>query len=342
MKAGLLYTLQSPPRWEVPWTRVYAEMLEQAVAAESLGYDAIWLSEHHFLPDGYCPSLLVVAAAVAARTSRLRIGTGILLLPLHHPVRLAEDAAVADVVSNGRLTLGVGQGYREAEFAGFDIPLGERFGRTREGLALLRRLWTEERVTFQGRYWRLEDVTVTPRPVQQPHPPLWFAAVRRRAVARIGRSGGVLIRPPADPLPLLCATERVYSEALGNRRPSARPLMREVYVADDTDDARRDVEEHVLYIYGENYTAWGALGEWTAEGRYRRVTERQDPALTWPRLSRDRLIVGDPAVCAQELRRYRDGLGTDYLIARMQFPGLPHHKVLRSMELFARDVLPHV
>lgn len=333
-------TLQVPERWPQPWPRLYAELLEQAEAAEALGYDALWLGEHHFLVDGHCPAPLVVAGAVAARTTRLRVGTCVALLPLYHPVRLAEDAAAADVISDGRLVLGVGQGYQQAEFTGFGIALAERFARARETLALVRRLWTEERVSFQGGYWRLDDVALNPRPVQRPHPPIWFAAVRPRAVARIGQTGGVLIRPPADPLPRLSATERLYREALGERPSPTRPLVREVYVAEDDEQARRDVEAHVLYIYREQYTQWGALGEWTAEGRYRRLHDPQDPALTWDRLRRDRFVVGDPLTCARELCRYRDTLGTDYLIARMHFPGLAQAKVLRSMELFAREVLP--
>lgn len=340
MKVGLLCTLQAPDWWRQPWPRIYAELQEQAEAAEALGYDALWLGEHHFLDDGHCPAPLVVAAALAARTRRVRVGTCVALLPLYHPIRLAEDAAVVDVISDGRLTLGVGQGYQQAEFAGFGIALAERFGRARETLAIARRLWTEERVTFRGRYWRLDDVTLNPRPVQQPHPPIWFAAVRPRAVARIARTGGVLIRPPADPLPRLCATERLYREALSQRQPAARPLVREVYVAEDDQQARRDVEVHVLYIYREQYTRWGALGEWTADGHYRRVYDPHDPALEWERLRRDRFVIGDPLTCARELRRYRDALQTDYLIARMHFPGLTHDKIVRSMELFAREVLP--
>lgn len=342
MKVGLLHTLQAPRRWGQPWSRVYAELLEQAAAAEDLGYDALWLGEHHFLADGHCPAPLVVAGAIAARTRRLRLGTAIVLLALYHPVRLAEDAAVVDLVSNGRLILGVGHGYQPAEFVGFGIPRTERFGRARETLALVERLWTEERVSFHGRYWRLDGVTLEPRPVQRPHPPVWFAAVRRRSVTRIALSGGVLIRPPADPLPRLQAMERVYRQALEGRTPAARPLIREVYVADDPEQARRDAEDHIMYIYRELYTRWGALSEQDTNGSFRRVVDPEDPALAWERLSRDRFVIGDVATCVHELGRYRDVLGTDYLIARMHFPGMPLAKTLRSMELFAREVLPRL
>ncbi len=132
----------------------------------------MWLSEHHFLEDGYLPSLLPIAAAAAARTKRLLIGTSVLLLPFHNALRVAEDAAVVDIISGGRFMLGVGLGYRLEEFRTFGVPVKERVARLEEGLEVIRRAWTQERVTFHGRYYHLDGVTVTPKPVQQPHPPI--------------------------------------------------------------------------------------------------------------------------------------------------------------------------
>ena len=138
MEFGLLYDFRNPPQWRLPNERLYAQTIEQVVFAEQLGFDAVWISEHHFLEDGYCPSLLAVAAHIAARTSRMRIGTSVLLLPFHDPLRVAEDAATVDILSGGRLDLGIGLGYRAEEFEVFGVPRRQRPSRFEESLAILR------------------------------------------------------------------------------------------------------------------------------------------------------------------------------------------------------------
>src|SRR5262245_42053065 len=194
MEFGLLYDFRNPRRWERPAAELYAELLEQIVYAEQLGFDSVWLTEHHFVEDGYTPSLLPLAAAIAAKTSRIRIGTWVLLLPLHNALRVAEDAATVDILSNGRLDLGLGQGYRLEELAAFGVDRRDRGRIMDEGVELIRRAWTEERVTFQGRFYNVRELNVTPKPVQRPHPPLWLAAhtdaaARRAAGFRAGLMG---------------------------------------------------------------------------------------------------------------------------------------------------------
>ena len=145
VRFGLWFDFRNPPQWRRPYEDVYAETIEQVVWAEGLGYEGAWLSEHHFAPDGYSPSPVVIAAAIAMKTKRMRIGTNVLLLPLYHPVRLAEDCATVHILSRGRFELGVGLGYRVNEFVGYGIPYNERAGRTNEGLGIIRRLWEGER-----------------------------------------------------------------------------------------------------------------------------------------------------------------------------------------------------
>ena len=137
MNVGPSLTLQNPQEWRVPWPKVYEDGLRLAVLAEELGFDQIWLPEHHFCDDGFNPSLLTFAAAIAARTSKIRIGTKIIILPLHDPVRLAEDIAVVDQISNGRLEIGFAVGYRKAEFDGFGLDYAERGHRMDEALDVL-------------------------------------------------------------------------------------------------------------------------------------------------------------------------------------------------------------
>jgi alkanesulfonate monooxygenase SsuD/methylene tetrahydromethanopterin reductase-like flavin-dependent oxidoreductase (luciferase family) len=171
MDFGLLFAFRNPPPVQVPFAELYGKQFDLAVLAEDLGYDTIWLTEHHFIDDGYSPSLLPIAAAVAARTRRIRIGTFVILLPLHNALRIAEDAATVDIISNGRFDLGVGQGYRIPEFVGFDIPRRERGARLQEGAEVIRRAWTEKN-HVRG-------------PLQQAH-------------RRDGRSGSCPKAPPAD------------------------------------------------------------------------------------------------------------------------------------------------
>ena len=157
------------------------------------GYDSAWLSEHHFAPDGYSPSPVVIAAAIAMKTKRMRIGTNVLLLPLYHPVRLAEDCATVDVLSHGRFEFGVGLGYRVNEFAGYGIPYNERAGRTNEGLEIIRRLWEGETVTFHGKYYQIEGARIEPPPVQHPRPPIWVGGLVKAAAKRVARYGDGVI-----------------------------------------------------------------------------------------------------------------------------------------------------
>ena len=150
MNFGLLMPFQNPPRWARPFPELYREQIDQIVRAEELGYDTVWLTEHHFDQDGWSPSLLPLAAGIATRTRRIRIGTFILVLPFQHALRVAEDAATVDILSDGRFDLGVGKGYRVNEFTSFGLPREQRNAMLEEGLEVVRQAWTEECFSFAG------------------------------------------------------------------------------------------------------------------------------------------------------------------------------------------------
>ena len=193
LDVGLMFSFRNPPAWRRPFADVYADELALIRQAEELGYDTIWLTEHHFAEDGYSPSIITIAAAVAAQTNRVRIGFNLLLLPLHHAVQVAEDLATLDVLSNGRIDVGLGQGYAVHEFAGYGIPRSERLGRFREGLDVLTGMWTEESFSYDGVHYQISDARLEPRPVQQPMPPLWIGATSEPGVRRAGRRGANLL-----------------------------------------------------------------------------------------------------------------------------------------------------
>ena len=187
VRFGLAYDFRNPERWERPWGEVFHALLEQIEYVDTLGFDSIWITEHHFVPDGYAPSPVTLLAAIAARTQNVKLGTDILLLPLYNAVRLAEDLATVDLISGGRLMLGVGMGYRDEEFAAFGQTRRERVGRTEEGIDVLRGAWAEGPFSYEGQYYKLRDVDVTPKPLQTPHPPLFLATTSEPAARRAAR-----------------------------------------------------------------------------------------------------------------------------------------------------------
>jgi len=182
-----LFTGQIPAASTRTFAQEYRETLDLVRLAESLGFDSAWVSEHHGSSDGYVPSLLPLLAAVAAVTERIALGTGVLLTPLHDPLRLAEDAAVVDQLSDGRLILGLGQGWREEEFRMFGVAMAERAKRTEETIEVLRRAWSARRFSFEGELLRYDRVKVTPAPVRPEGPPIFLGGYDRRAVLRAGR-----------------------------------------------------------------------------------------------------------------------------------------------------------
>src|SRR6267378_3444176 len=191
MKFGLYSSIASPPRGE-HLDRCIDEVIAEAQLAEACGFDSCFFGEHHQDGDGFLPSPLIVATAVAARTQRLRVGTSVILLPLHHPVHVAEDAVTLDLVSKGRLIVGVGIGYQPADFRAFAVPMEHRMALFEESVEILRLCWAGERFSFRGKHYTLEDVQITPRPFQRPGPPLWIGASVDAAARRARRPAEVI------------------------------------------------------------------------------------------------------------------------------------------------------
>lgn len=239
---GIHYNFRNPPQWARPWQDVYAETLEHIRLAEALGFDDVWTTEHHFIEDGYSPSVLTLCAAIAARTSRIRIGTRVLLAPLYNPVRLAEDVATVDVISGGRLILGVGLGYRREEYAGLGLAAGSRGVRLDEVIAILRQAWTPADVNFSGRFYSYAGVNVSPKPVQQPIP-IWIGGGSQAAARRAARIGdGLLAQGDLASL---------YADELEQSRPGeiSRSSLGVPWalIAEDPDKTWKEIGAHVLY-----------------------------------------------------------------------------------------------
>jgi probable F420-dependent oxidoreductase len=311
-------------------TSMVDEVIAEAQQAERCGFDSFFLTEHHQEPAGYLPSPLPLAAAVAARTSTIRIGTGIVILPLYHPTRLAEDCAVLDIISKGRLILGVGQGYQEGDFAAYGLKVSERVSLFEEGIEILRRAWTEEKVYFTGKRHTLHNVMVTPKPVQKPHPPIWVAALGDEPVKRAGRLGDALLADSfqlADRLKRRVALYRATAESRG--RPHKVVLFREGYVASTREEAIREYEAPLLSTH--RYY-------WRHGSYYQDIKKEED--LDLRRISLDRLILGSPDDCIEKIRMWNREIGADYFLIRFRHPGGPaHDKVLRALSLFGDAVI---
>ncbi len=333
VKVGYQFDFRNPPGSRIGFPELYAEMLSQAEACEALGFDSIWLTEHHFTDDGYLPSMMPAASAIAARTKRVAIGTYVLLAPFQHPLKLAEDTAVVDVISNGRLRLGIGLGYRAEEFEGFGVPRAERMGRTLETIEILKRAWTGERFDYQGKYFSFRNVRVLPTPASRPYPELLWGAGAPKAIQRAARLD----------LSFACVGGRkeinTYLDALKaeGKDPARYSIVnsRVIYVADSEEEAWRDTRDGLMYqaeLYGQWLKAAQALGGGKGD-----VLIRPDP----DRLRRTS-ILGPAAMVRERVSEILDTTPMTELITVMQLPGLDPRKARRSMERFAKEVLPAI
>jgi alkanesulfonate monooxygenase SsuD/methylene tetrahydromethanopterin reductase-like flavin-dependent oxidoreductase (luciferase family) len=334
MKVGVSLGLQNPPQWRVAWEDTYRDALAFAREAESAGIDYVWLSEHHFVDDGYCPSLLPVAAAVAAVTDRIRIGTKVMLLPFHDPVRLAEDVAVVDILSGGRFDLGLAAGYRRAEFDGFAVPRGERGGRMREALDVLAKALSRESFVHEGRFYRYGEVQVVPPPLQQPVP-LWLGG-RTPATIRRAASRGANLALADFVLEHCEADYAVYARALaesgrevGDREVAA---VATVFLDDDAERAWEIAGPHVLYQQNQ-------YQQWFREAADR-PTDDFEVAASEAELRESAVLVGTPEDVLERIRAFHARVSFTHFSFWCLLPGMKLEQALRSLDLFVDRVLP--
>jgi probable F420-dependent oxidoreductase len=335
MRFGLYSSIANPPRG-AHLDRCIEEVIAEAQLAEACGFDSCFFGEHHQDRDGFLPSPLIVAAAVAARTQRLRVGTSVLLLPLHHPVRVAEDAITLDLVSRGRVVLGVGIGYQPADFRAFGVPMDDRATRFEESLEILRRCWTGEPFSFHGRHYTLDDVQIRPRPFQTPGPPLWIGASVPAAARRAGRLADGFVGTPSTTLATAIRLAGIYTQAAreAGREPEV-VQMRDAWVATSRAEAEAAYGPHVMTAY--RYYWENRLSE------FRHLPA--DAPFTLDTLAPDRLILGDPETCVGEFQRWRKATGAGTFLLRLRHAhsgGPPHAQIMDAIRLFGERVLPYV
>ena len=326
---GVMYDCRRRPGDETPMATIYAQHLEQAVLADQLGLDMVWFTEHHFLADGYLPAFQPLAGAIAARTERIRISTDIVILPFYHPIRLAEEMAVLDNISNGRMELGIGMGYVPGEFEAFGVEIRHRPSITEESVEILRRCWADGPFSFRGKRYQVPEIDVHPKPVQAGGPPLWMAAMRKPGAERAARLGCHL-------LPQTSRSETIdpWVEAVcaGGGDPSdfRVGLIRSFLV---TDDPERD------------WPAWRSAERYRMEAYNTFFKETPDDyGKGWREADAipQNVFVGDADACVVEIERMRREFGITDIVSAGLPPGVDPAFMAGNLERLANDVLPRV
>ena len=307
-------------------------MLSQGELAESLGYNALWIHEHHYESSMY-PSPLMALAGLAGRTERIELGTNMLLLPLYHPLRVAEDGAMLDVLSRGRFRLGVTAGYSAGDLAAFGVEKSQRGSRMAEGMRLIREAWVEDDISWNTEQCQLEHYTIFPKPIRHPSPPIYVGATAPAGLRRVATLGDEFVVSTTElrsHIPKLMARYHDELRACGKdpatKRTVANRIVHVVETAAQGNEAKRFFSRALLRLYD----AWGHTNV-TALGRSERSISE---------VCAEHFVIGDAAECIDAVQGYRD-LGISELACLMNFGGPDLDKVERSMRLLAERVMPH-
>lgn len=339
-----IWSLQSTKAGPRHFSYLYKELMEDAAFCDELTtIKTIWQTEHHFWYDGYCPSLLTVAGGIAAATKRIRIGQAALLFSQHEALRVAQQAAVVDQLSAGRLDLGLALGYRDNEFDGFNIDRRTRRRRFEEGIEVVRRAFSGEPVNFEGRHVQVPDVEVTPKPYQRDIP-IWVAAVGPDPIRRAARMGASIVLSDALTLEQLRAHIELYhasAEEYGVDVSAAKiGVLRRGWVAETDDEAYREALPSLRFLLREQLGGWRYLVDEAGEPVGFDRPKELDAAANRLIQVHERTI-GRPEKVIRGMREIA-ATGVDHIIFGTRFDSLPRQKYLRSLELLATEVIPNI
>jgi alkanesulfonate monooxygenase SsuD/methylene tetrahydromethanopterin reductase-like flavin-dependent oxidoreductase (luciferase family) len=345
MEFGILFT--SHPNTDIepyPHREVHARVTREILRADAIGFDIAWIAEHHFSNQyGIMPDVFVYAGYLAALTKRIRLGTAVVTLPLANPLRVAENAAFIDILSNGRFTLGLGSGYRQYEFDGFGVDFDARRDIQEEALPLLMDMLRSKRVDHRGKHFRVKvdnEYELFPQALQQPHPPVFLAGATERSIAVAGRMGFGLMLSTWTPFEGLARQVKQYRAALEETPASLRgnparghvDIARWVYVAETDAKARAESEAGILRHqshFASGHTS-GYLGTVASAGGSGR---------DYDTLSRDIILHGSPATVVEKIERLRDMTGAASIMLHYP-PWYGVERALASLELFAAEIIP--
>ena len=347
MKFGLFHSVQLPdPTREREY---YQEALDQVLWAEQLGYDSVWFTEHHFSRHGIVSAPFSVLAYLAGLTTSIRLGTAVTVLPFHNPIQIAEEAATVDLLSNGRLDLGVGRGYQWGEYHKLNIPMDEADRRFQEAMDVLVQGWTAKKpFDHQGEFWTYNDMTVHPKPVQSPHPPLWVAATSHSSMDRIANHGWNLLVGQGESFDRVADQVGYFRSAVGaaggGYDPQRVTVARAMYTAPTREQAFDDAQVPFMW-FKDTGNEVGAPPERRGEllpanfSEYRRRFSA-DSTTDFHAMAENVILFGDPSQVSEKVSRLHQS-GVENLILFVNYGGIPSQKVKDSLELFSKEVMPN-
>jgi len=339
MKFGVLQFFSWPGR-RIPLSEVYERAWQRIDIMENSGYDAVWLAEHHFSTYSVCPSIHVMGAHVAAKTKRLRIGMGVSLTPFYHPLRLAEEVALLDVISGGRVNWGAGRGFDAKEYATFGVAREESYPKFREHLDVVLKAWTNEHLSYHGQFCHYEDVEVLPKPLQQPHPPVWIASGSPDAIAWSASQGFSILMDPHASHDEIAAKRALYEEELRAAGYSIDgreiPMARNIALGETQEEAEAVARRGAEFMFGSYLRKADSVRAAKQEKKIQvsAVSAADaDPATRVERYVNEVVICGTPEKVIDDLRRLEEELPLTYLMCTP----LSH----KSFMLFTEKVVPY-
>ena len=355
MKLSIFFEIQIPKPWtETTEYEAYWNCLELVDMAEQLGFDTVWLAEHHLLPEwSHSSAPEVFLGALSQRTSRIKLGHGVVLLPrdFNHIIRVAERTAALDILSNGRLQVGTGRSVTAMELLGFEIEPDDSTPMWDEALHLLPRLWTEETVSFKGKYYNIPEREVVPKPIQKPHPPLWVAGTSPGTYKRAGERGiGMIGFPLSGGYEDVAVRIKEYRDAIKTCKPAGKFVNNQVatllpcYVHEDDKRAKAEARRHDEWVSewsGKIFSSVATLHS-KEYAYYEDLMKKAEstPRPTYEgRLKDGALIAGDPQQAIDTMERYVE-TGTDQILCWFRFGGVPHEQAKKSLQLIGEKVLP--
>lgn len=338
MEFGTFLLLQSPSA--APSETVYARGVEITQAAEELGFRNMWLAEHHFSTYGLLSRPLMYALHLAHKTHHIRVGTAVIVVPLHHPLVIAEEIATLDLLSGGRLDVGLGRGYQRYEFERLGVELGESRTRWEEAVDIILLALSGRTFSYEGKHYRIPETTVFPQPLQKPHPPIWVTAQSPESVdATVKRGFHLLTGGYGVSIDRLREFRKAFDARLAEyppKHPMHVGIQRPVYVADSEAEARAAAEQ----------ARWNLRVTLSLRNNYERVEDgRAMPVPFANEPSTDEIldtfsVIGTPDTCIRQIRRLQDVMHIDHFNCSFSFGDLSQDQILGSMRRFARDVMP--
>jgi luciferase family oxidoreductase group 1 len=335
---GTFLLMQSPSARSSQ--EIYTRAIDMAQAAETLGFRNIWLAEHHFSTYGYLSRPAQLATFIAAKTERLRVGTAVIVVPLHHPLVIAEEIATLDLLAGGRVDIGLGRGYQHYEFERLGLELDSARARWEESVDIILKAFSGEPFTYDGKIFKIPETTIFPQPFQKPHPPIWVTAQSPESIeATVRRGFNVLTGGFGVPIERMAEFRRLFDRLVGEAKPARTPevgVQRAVYVTDSVADARAAAEE----------ARWNMRVTLSLRNHYERVERGRAIAVPAPKepdvddLLDRFLVIGTPDTVIRQITRIKELVGISHFNCSFWFGDIEHPRILKSMELFAREVMP--